>query len=158
MCIGNVGWLGADIEGWDLGMKTMRKGERARFTIPPELAYGEEGSLPDIPPNTTLMLDVELLDVFTASQRRAIQKELDKFGGDGISVVLCSSRVLYLLILDILSLILQIPAGSCGSLKKIQRKTVYEHLVKFIPWMSTSILMMMIWIQFQLVSKVSWHI
>jgi len=39
----------------------MKKGERAIFKIPPNLAYGEEGSPPLVPPNATLIYDIELL-------------------------------------------------------------------------------------------------
>ncbi|KAM3189832.1 hypothetical protein ACQJBY_068222 [Aegilops geniculata] len=52
---------GQVIKGWDQGIKTMKKGENALFTIPPELAYGESGSPPTIPANATLQFDVELL-------------------------------------------------------------------------------------------------
>ncbi|KVI12293.1 Elongated TPR repeat-containing domain-containing protein [Cynara cardunculus var. scolymus] len=52
---------GQVIKGWDHGIKTMKKGENALFTIPAALAYGESGSPPTIPPNATLQFDVQLL-------------------------------------------------------------------------------------------------
>eukprot|EP00434_Breviolum_minutum_P014173 symbB.v1.2.012494.t1/scaffold862.1/size157115/3 len=52
---------GQVIKGWDLGVKTMKKGEVAKFTLAPEFAYGEEGSPPQIPPQATLIFEVELL-------------------------------------------------------------------------------------------------
>lgn len=52
---------GQVIKGWDQGIKTMKKGENALFTIPAELAYGASGSPPTIPPNATLQFDVQLL-------------------------------------------------------------------------------------------------
>ncbi|KAL5007856.1 hypothetical protein ScPMuIL_016662 [Solemya velum] len=50
------------IKAWDLGVATMKKGELARLTCKPEYAYGEEGSPPTIPPNATLIFEVELFD------------------------------------------------------------------------------------------------
>ncbi|KAE8720447.1 FK506-binding protein 1 [Hibiscus syriacus] len=52
---------GLVIQGWDDGVETMKKGENALFTIPPELAYGESGFSPSIPPDATLQFDIELL-------------------------------------------------------------------------------------------------
>ncbi|XP_076951591.1 70 kDa peptidyl-prolyl isomerase-like [Bidens hawaiensis] len=52
--------LGHVIQGWDDGIKTMKKDEKALFTIPPALAYGESGSPPSIPPNATLKFEIEL--------------------------------------------------------------------------------------------------
>jgi len=51
------------IKGWDKGVATMCKGERAIFTIDSELAYGETGAGADIPPKAVLCFDVELLDI-----------------------------------------------------------------------------------------------
>ncbi|CAI8613777.1 unnamed protein product [Vicia faba] len=52
---------GEVIKGWDEGVATMKKGERAIFKIPPALAYGEVGSPPLIPPNATLVYEIEML-------------------------------------------------------------------------------------------------
>ena len=51
------------IKGWDQGVVGMRVGDKRKLTIPPQMGYGSKGAGKDIPPNATLLFDVELLDV-----------------------------------------------------------------------------------------------
>ncbi len=55
------------IAGWDEGILLLHEGEEAKFIIPSNLGYGEKGTGP-IPPNATLVFDVKLLKINSASK------------------------------------------------------------------------------------------
>uniref|UniRef100_A0A7N0ZV41 peptidylprolyl isomerase n=1 Tax=Kalanchoe fedtschenkoi TaxID=63787 RepID=A0A7N0ZV41_KALFE len=77
---------GAVIKAWDVALKTMKVGEIARLTCKPEYAYGSAGSPPDIPPDATLIFEVELIacrprkgsSLDSVSDERARLEELKK--------------------------------------------------------------------------------
>lgn len=77
---------GSVIKAWDLGVATMKRGEVCRLICKPEYAYGESGSGEKIPPNSTLVFEVELFDfagedLSEAKDHSIIRRTLTK--GDG---------------------------------------------------------------------------
>ena len=51
------------VPGWTEGVQMMRVGGKARLVLPPEIGYGEDGYAPRIPPNATLIFEIELLSI-----------------------------------------------------------------------------------------------
>ncbi|KAF3433678.1 hypothetical protein FNV43_RR24781 [Rhamnella rubrinervis] len=77
---------GTVIKAWDIALRTMKVGEIAKITCKPEYAYGSAGSPPDIPPDATLIFEVELAScnprkgssLGSVSEERARLEELKK--------------------------------------------------------------------------------
>jgi peptidylprolyl isomerase len=71
---------GQVIKGWDEGIALLHIGDRATFIIPSELGYGAKGAGAVIPPNATLVFDVELLDVKKQTVGGMLAEALDSKG------------------------------------------------------------------------------
>lgn len=59
--------MGVALEGWQQALMHMKEGEKWRLFLPPELAYGEKGLRDKVPPQSTLIYELELVEVIDRS-------------------------------------------------------------------------------------------
>ncbi len=79
---------GQVIKGWEQGIEGMKVGEMRRLTLPPDLAYGAAGAGNIIPPNATLIFDIELLSIsIPVSLGQASSNDLLTAQKDGVIII-----------------------------------------------------------------------
>jgi FKBP-type peptidyl-prolyl cis-trans isomerase len=66
------------ITGWKEAMMMMKEGDRWRIWLPPDLAYGEEGRLPTIPPNAVLEFEIQFHEIVDPAEVERLRKEQEQ--------------------------------------------------------------------------------